>query len=141
LNKRGKRDAPRMGRVLAARLPPMVITASPARRAQLTLQGLCRGWPVIASQAHLCAEALYTFSRGDLASWIAAQDNALTYLFIIGHNPALTDLVNDLAGRVVLENLPTAGYARLRLNVERWDELHIGCAQLEELLLPRHLEE
>ena len=43
LNKRGRRDAPRIGEMLAQRLAPMSIAVSPARRAQLTLEGLCTG--------------------------------------------------------------------------------------------------
>ena len=45
LNKRGRRDAPRMGRALCAELQPMPVFVSPARRAQLTLEGVCETWP------------------------------------------------------------------------------------------------
>ena len=48
LNKRGKRDAPRMGAALAAMIPPQSVAVSPAKRAQLTLDGLCAGWPALA---------------------------------------------------------------------------------------------
>ena len=47
LNKRGRRNAPQMGAVLADRLEPKVIHVSPARRAQLTLGGLQDGWEAI----------------------------------------------------------------------------------------------
>ena len=39
LNKRGRRDAPRMGAALANLVGPHSIAVSPAQRAQLTLQG------------------------------------------------------------------------------------------------------
>ncbi len=76
LNKRGRRDAPRMGRALASRLQPMSIAVSPARRARLTLDGLCSGWPALEEVRHHSDEALYTFSGEDLLDWISGQDDA-----------------------------------------------------------------
>ena len=140
LNKRGRRDAPRMGRALAARLPAAVISVSTARRAQLTLAGLCDAWPAISELPHQTDEDLYTFSGDELAYWISAQDDGLTSLCIIGHNPALTVLINDLVGEPVLDNLPTAGYAQLTLDIDCWGDLRAGCGRLIEVLLPRTLE-
>lgn len=139
LNKRGRRDAPRMGAALARRLAPMSIAVSPARRAQLTLDGLCQGWPALAELAHYTEEDLYTFSSDDLLEWIAAQEDHHRALFLIGHNPALTDLVNELDHRAGLVNLPTAGYVELRLSVERWRDTAPGVARLEASLFPKQL--
>ena len=73
LNARGARDAPRMGEALAQRLAPMSVAVSPARRAQLTLEGVCAGWPALGDVPHETQEDLYTFSSGDLLEWIAGQ--------------------------------------------------------------------
>ena len=139
LNKRGRRDALRMGEALAQRLAPMPVVASPARRAQLTLAGLCEGWPALGAMAHSTAEALYTFSAEDLFDWLLGQDDARASLFIIGHNPALTDLANALAGDDGLANLPTAGYLELRLQIDGWQDLRHGCAVIDCSLFPRQL--
>ena len=139
LNKRGRRDAPRMGTALAAEITPMGISVSPARRARLTLAGLCEGWPALAQFQHSTDEALYTFAVADLWYWLAATGDDRSSLFIIGHNPALTELVNDLLGQWQLKNLPTAGYARLGLTIGSWRQLQTGCGQLERLLVPREL--
>ncbi len=139
LNKRGRRDAPRMGAALARRLVPMSIAVSPARRAQLTLDGLCAGWAALADMRHYTEEDLYTFSDEELFDWIACQDDRHRALFLIGHNPALTDLVNALTGSLALDNLPTAGYAELALAIDRWAELRPGCATLEYTLFPKQL--
>jgi phosphohistidine phosphatase len=139
LNKRGRRDAPRMGRALAARLPAMPMQVSPARRARLTLEGLCEGWSGLALQEHCYLDRLYTFSHAELAGCIALASPEQAELFIISHNPALTELINLLCGRPTLDNLPTCGYARLRLGVDAWSELGHGCAELESCLFPREL--
>ncbi len=141
LNKRGKRDAPRMGAALARRLSPMSIAVSPARRARLTLDGLCSGWPALADVLHHTEEELYTFNDRDLFDWIARQDDVHPALFLIGHNPAMTDLVNLLTGTYSLDNLPTAGYAELSLGIESWADLEPGCAALDCTLFPKQLRE
>jgi len=139
LNRRGQRDAPRMGRALAGQLAPCRVHTSPARRAQLTLRGLCAGWPALAELEHSVDEDLYTFCSDDLASWIAHSGGAAPELFVISHNPGLTDLVNELAGKFVLDNLPTAGYAQLALDIDCWSSLVQGCAELRYTLFPRQL--
>jgi phosphohistidine phosphatase len=139
LNKRGRRDAPRMGEALAARVPAMIVHASPARRARLTLEGLCAGWPALRECPHICDERLYTFDVNDLLDWLSQQPDLEPARFIIGHNPALTDLVNRLAGQYRLENLPTAGYVELGLPIRRWRDLPSCEAVLEYSLFPKQL--
>lgn len=139
LNRRGRRDAPRMGAALAAMIPPQSVAVSPAQRAQLTLEGLCAGWPALADFPHCTEEDLYTFDSRDLSDWIAAQDDRQTSLFIIGHNPALTDLVNEVCGGWELDNLPTAGYARIELSVGSWRALGEGRGRLACTLFPKQL--
>jgi phosphohistidine phosphatase len=141
LNKRGQRDAPRMGRALSLRLAPMRIAASPARRAQLTLEGICSGWPALGDVRHYTEEDLYTFSDDDLLAWISSQDDRLRALFMIGHNPAFTDLVNTLTGQYSLDNLPTAGYAELSLSIDCWRDIVPGSAVLDYQLFPKQLPE
>ena len=139
LNNRGKRDAPRMGEALAQRMAPMAVDARPARRAQLTLDGVCDGWPALAEMDHRTVEDLYTFSAEDLFEWLRGRDDEQSAVFIIGHNPALTDLANALAGDDGLANLPTAGYLELSLQIDRWRDIRQGCALIEFSLFPRQL--
>ena len=141
LNKRGERDAPRMGEALAQRMAPMSIAVSPARRAQLTLAGLCVGWPALGDESHDTEEDLYTFSSDDLLQWIAEREDNPRALFIIAHNPALTDLVNTLTGQYSLDNLPTAGYIELALQIDHWRNLRQGCAVVEYSLFPKQLRD
>ncbi|GAB3274863.1 SixA phosphatase family protein [Parahaliea aestuarii] len=139
LNRRGQRDAPRMGAALAGSVCAQPVYCSPALRARLTLEGLCTGWPALAGQSHQICESLYTFNHLDLLEWLLAVPAEQEALFLIGHNPAFTDLVNELAGEPVLDNLPTAGYLRLTLPVEDWSELTRAPAVVEAQLFPRTL--
>ena len=139
LNKRGRRDAPRMGAALAAALSPQSITVSPATRAQLTLEGLVDGWPTLGDIQHRTDETLYTFASDDLLDWIFQQNDGQDQLFIIGHNPALTELINLLLGRWQLDNLPTAGYVCLELAAASWIDVSAGCATLSQRLFPKEI--
>lgn len=139
LNKRGKRNAPQMGRALAALLEPSIIHVSPALRAQLTLGGLQDGWPALQNLEHITDDSLYTFARSELVDWIRCRDDRLERLFLVGHNPALTDLINWSCGEPVLANLPTAGYAELELEISEWAGLTEGCGRLVNSLFPKQL--
>lgn len=139
LNKRGKRDAPRMGEALASRMSALEVSVSPARRAQLTLGGLCDGWPALRQLEHITDEALYTFAADDLFAWLQERDDAQSEIFVIGHNPALTDLTNALVADEGLANLPTAGYLELVLRIDHWRDIRQGCGRIEYSLFPRQL--
>lgn len=141
LNRRGRRNAPEMGRALAARIAAQTVHVSPARRAQLTLGGLQDGWPELQRQAHVTVEDLYTFSADDIADWLRDQADGADSLFLIGHNPAFTDLVNWLCGEALLDNLPTAGFVHLELDINSWSELRPRCGQLVDRLFPRELDQ
>lgn len=139
LNDRGRRDAPRMGRALCDLLPLQPVYCSSARRARLTLEGVCQGYPALAAQPHYIEEALYTFDYRELLEWLQAFDGEGEHCLVIGHNPALTDLCNQLVAYRALDNLPTAGYLQLALSVDRWDEVTEGCAELCHWRFPRDL--
>ena len=138
LNNRGRRDAPRMGAYLSGYLAPMPVHASPALRAQLTLGGLCDGWQALSDQPHYTVEALYTFSASEVIDWLREEGTGKS-MFLIGHNPAFTELVNWVAGRPALDNLPTAGYVHLALTVSRWADLEPGCGDIRRYQFPREL--
>ena len=140
LNRRGQRDAPLMGAALAEFMEPIPAWVSPARRAQLTLEGLCEGWPALGQTLHITEETLYTFASEDLVDWLREADDDRDELFLIGHNPGLTDLVNTLTRTYTLDNLPTAGYAQLSLDMDRWDQLLHCQARLERQLFPKQLK-
>jgi phosphohistidine phosphatase len=74
-----------------------------------------------------------------LFEWLRGRDDQLEAVFILGHNPALTDLANALDADDGLANLPTAGYLELGLRIDRWRDLRQGCATIEFSLFPRQL--
>jgi phosphohistidine phosphatase len=122
LNKRGKRDAPEMGRRLAARgAEPDLIVSSPAARALATARIIAEavGYPVDAIRED---ERLYLASPAELLEAIRDLDDGYDRVFLFGHNPGLTELVNELSEPAV-DNVPTCGLVELRLAAERWADV------------------
>lgn len=122
LAKRGLRDAPRMGARLAEWGPPIdrVISSSAVRAlatAELITGEMGLPWDEIQVD-----DDLYHASETDMLDLIQEQEDYLDGLMLIGHNPSMTYLVNDLSD-LDLDNLPTCGVVILQFDVENWSEI------------------
>ena len=119
LNKRGKRDAPVMGRRIAAHgIRPSLIISSPAKRAWTTAQIIARelGYPLEFLQRE---EQLYLASLDDFLDVLVAQDEGFNSVMVVGHNPGMTDFANFLSPGLT-HNLPTAGVVSVEIDQEHW---------------------
>lgn len=81
---------------------------------------------------------LYTFDAGKLADLVRELGGPEETLMVVGHNPALENLLGFLVDEY--RRFPTAALARVRLRVGSWSELDAGAGQLAGLWLPRELE-
>lgn len=120
LNKRGKRDAPRMGDLLYKEdLVPDLILCSPARRAKNTALAVIERSDYTGE-----IEIIPDFYPGDpetfLDALISLPDN-INRVMIVAHNPALEELVYELAGESA--RLPTSALAQISLLLETWQDL------------------
>ncbi|MBN1979870.1 MAG: histidine phosphatase family protein [Anaerolineae bacterium] len=121
LNKRGQHDAPAMGERLAKReIAPDLIISSPATRAMATAEIIAQeiGHPEEEIRAD---ERLYGASAFELLEIIQELDAALEHVMLIGHNPGLTDLANDLGCGI--DNLPTCGVVEVRFEIDSWADI------------------
>ena len=119
LNKRGQRDAPRMGKRIAdAGIRPSLIISSPATRAWTTAQIIAEelSYPVEFLQRE---KSPYLASLNDILDVIVAQDDGFNSLMVVGHNPGLTNMVNFLSPGIT-GNLPTAGVVSVTIDQDDW---------------------
>jgi len=137
LNKRGRNDAPRMGRLLVDEdIIPDCIMSSTATRARST--------------AELVAEAcgyegeidfrdeLYLADPDDYLDICSLLPDDCRAAMVVGHNPGLEILVAQLTG--VDEPFPTAALAQVALDIDHWPELlDASPATLVSLYRPREL--
>ncbi len=136
LNKRGLRDAPRMGALLRNHdIVPEVILSSPARRAATTANLLARALGVPNDHVRL-VKAIYGADLPTLYYLVHSLDDTLAHVAIVGHNPAMHWLCTDLTG-TALESFVTCAVADLALDVEDWGQVVPGTGRLLHFLTPR----
>lgn len=136
LNERGRRDAPEMGRRLAALgYRPDLIVSSPANRAHTTARTIAEaiGYPL----EHIdVQDAMYMAAVDDVLEIARSTSDEITRLMLVGHNPTFTELVNHLSG-LELDNLPTCGIAHLRFEAHAWSAFDSGTARAADIDFPK----
>ena len=137
LNKRGRADAPVMGQLLKDReLLPQRILSSTAVRARKTVES------IVASSGYK-GEIIYldSFYMAEPITYLESLrllSDDLERVMIMGHNPGLESLLQQLSRQVVA--LPTAAIAFLTLPIKHWSELRVDTeGELVEYWVPRDL--
>ena len=137
LNKRGKRDAPRIGSLLSREdLLPDLIISSTAVRARKTAQLVMEA---SGYDGELRLEGdLYAAEPQAYVDILQALPDEIGRVMVVGHNPGLEELLEQLTRDA--ESLPTAALAQVSLNLEAWQDLDEDTqASLIHLWLPRQL--
>lgn len=136
LNTRGLRDAPLAGQNLVDRKENFdLIISSPAVRAIATAR-------LIASELAYHGSAIqqdhsfYHASPKTIIRAINQVGDKVNSLAVFGHNPGLTDLVNELAD-FDLPNLPTAGIVKISFPFHSWELVSFGTGNIEYQLFPK----
>lgn len=120
LNERGLIDAPLMGAVINANgfIPDLIISSS-AKRAISTAKEIAKkvGYPIgdIVEQ-----RTIYESEVKTILKIINQIDNNYNRVFVFGHNPTFTHLIEELGGEYI-GNLPTCGVAALRFEFQAWE--------------------
>ena len=124
LNKRGRRDGPRMGELLReSRLTPDVIISSDAVRARLTAEAVA-GAARYAGEI-LLDQRLYMASPAGILSVLrTVRETKAETVMIVGHNPGLEQLVGQLTDDP--QDLPTAALAQIVLPIDQWRHLTLS---------------
>jgi phosphohistidine phosphatase len=120
LSKRGRTEAPAMGRLLREQelLPDLIVTST-ARRCRQTTQRVIdasgyRGPTQFTPE-------LYEADGERLLAFVRGLADAYSRVLLIGHNPGLEELLDPLLG--CHTPLPTAALAHLELPIDAWRDL------------------
>lgn len=139
LNKRGNRDAPRMGRYLSELdLVPDQIVSSPAKRAQSTIK-LASGEMGFNEESIVWNEDLYFRNGRAYLDAIRSMDVKSQIVMTVGHYPMVDEIVSILTGKVSIKHFATATIACLETDVKRWNEIEEGCCELLWMVKPKEL--
>lgn len=140
LTSRGRRDSLLMGRRLANLVGPLsAIVTSDAARARETAE-------IAASSAGFSGRVsiereLYAADLNTHLHVLRDLPESADSILLVGHNPSLEQLCEELlAGGATLPFLVTAGLVHMELEIERWRDLHAGCARLCGFYSPKEIE-
>jgi len=121
LNKRGKRDAPLMGEVLKELdVMPDLILASSAKRTTMT--ALILAEKIGYDEEIVFEDDLYLASDSEIDGFIKRVDDSINSLFVIAHNPGVTNFINRFTDDYI-SNLPTTGVFAIEFEVESWHDI------------------
>lgn len=147
LNARGRKGAALMGRHIRDHgIAWRRVISSPAIRCAETIELACHavGQPVAVNWDR----RIYLASSATLLDLLREQDDAADAILMVGHNPGLEDLIFDLVPDdgssplrdVVEAKFPTAAYAVMEMEIDRWADLSERSARLVHLMRPRDLD-
>ncbi|HMR64664.1 MAG TPA: histidine phosphatase family protein [Anaerolineae bacterium] len=143
LAKRGKKDAPRIGEVLADfEMVPDIILSSPAVRAKETAELVAEtsGYRHSIEWHH----GFYGGGSEDLISALQRLPNKIERAMLVGHNPTMEETVATLVTGHLTElhdnysiKIPTGGLVCLELQIMDWTAVEPGDAVLQWFIVPR----
>ncbi|TXC76233.1 SixA phosphatase family protein [Luteibaculum oceani] len=136
LNNRGYKSIEIMGEHLKSQqIKPDIILYSTAKRTTETFEGLL---PFVQSDQLKISpnRILYHASSQTIFSAISEIPTSCKKAFYIGHNPGVTDFVNELCGENI-SNIPTLGIAHIQLEIKSWNEIFLGTGTLKDFVYPK----
>jgi phosphohistidine phosphatase len=145
LSKRGRRDAPRVGRFLQQQgLVPDYVVSSPAERAKQTVLAVCGQMDIGGAQINWDAR-IYHAGAGALLDVLNDCPDHARRVLIAGHNPGLEILLQNLCNHEIpmpddYKLMPTGAVAQLEI-LSEWKTLEGRLARLVSLTRPGSLAE
>ncbi len=127
LNERGKREAPVVGRDLAARgFAPDLVLTSDSKRTMETLELALPFWP---KAEVVSSRALYHAGIVEVRDALASVPPAAETVLVLGHNPGWEGMVSQLSGKHV--EMKTSYAAVLESDAESFSEALAPGAKLK----------
>jgi phosphohistidine phosphatase len=129
LNKRGKRDAPLMGKRLhSSQLQPDLLISSPAKRAVKTAKIIAEeiGFP---KKRIVYDESIYEAGVSALIHLIRHLENSVNQVLLVGHNPGLT-MVAEFLTDTAIGNIPTCGIVCVEFPTDSWEKIEAGSGTM-----------
>jgi len=129
LSPRGLSSAPDMGKRLASQgHKPDLVISSPARRALTTAKKIAKETGYKESRI-ITDDHLYFSGTRSMVDLLEKLDDKYENVMIVGHNPAMSSLLNILCDSSV-ENMPTCAVAVVSFDMGSWSELTMSDGEL-----------
>ncbi len=136
LNKRGNRDAPFMGKLLAGKEDKIdQLVASPANRAQTTAKIFADALGFDANNI-LFKKEIYEAHSSTLMDLVVNFEDQWESVAMFGHNPGFTNLANNFT-KEYITNLPTCGIVKIVGLVDTWADFTPENASVRMIHYPK----
>ena len=138
LNGRGRKDVPRMARLLTDydAVPARILSSTALRaRETTTIMGKLLG---LSDDHTVFEDDLYLASADDLLSCVRRIEASVDSLMVIAHNPGLESFLLRLCGCAL--HLPTAAIAALSVDADSWTKTGENRAWMQWFVVPRLLK-
>lgn len=123
LNDRGYADAYQLSQWYKSEFTlPDLLISSPATRAINTAYIFARTFGIPEAQVMVNGD-LYESTMQDYLEIISKLDKKNNRVMLFGHNPAITNLTNELNKDLLFENVPTCGIIKIGFPYENWKEV------------------
>ena len=137
LNKRGKRNAPFMGKKLKERkIIPDLLLSSPAKRARKTAIAVANALDYPKKKI-MFFDKMYHASARYLFNLLKTLDDETETIMFFGHNPSFNDFADMLLKRNPIDNIPTTGVCCIRFDVNQWQKVKEGKGEFVFFDFPR----
>lgn len=130
LNDRGNKDAPVMGKRLKDKgIIPDLILASTAKRAAQTARKIAEaiGYP---EEKITWLDKLYHCNSSVFDEVIDLVDDQVGTVFIVAHNPGISEYAAALSPTFRIDQMPTCGVACVEMEIAHWYEFHNAARQV-----------
>jgi phosphohistidine phosphatase len=143
LNERGRKGAALMGDYIRKHgVKWDVIVASPAERNRTTMDAAMPGADIAYDNR------LYLASSDTILETVSEHGADANAVLVSGHNPGMQDVLFDLVTHANENDLffeaarkfPTASFAVLELDIEKWSDLKPGVGKVVHFARPRDLD-
>ena len=139
LNERGEHDAPLMGeRLKKYDLIADLIISSSAKRTRQTAKRIAAAIGYDKNKISLEERLYHCFSK-TFEELIHELNDKLNTVFIIAHNPGITDFANELSDEFRTDNIPTCGMVAATIEADRWADFSIAKKKVILFEYPKKL--
>ena len=123
LAERGRKEAAQLAKFLQKEdLIPELIFCSPSVRTRETLTVMLKKWDKEVEVNY--KNKIYDNDKSQILKLISKAYDSIGILMVIGHNPSIEDLANQLSnGRIPFGKFSTSGAAAFELEIDSWGDV------------------
>jgi phosphohistidine phosphatase len=115
-----------------------MILSSAALRTQLTADGLAEKIGYVDHIEYM--DELYLTRPEMVMNVLSLQDDSYESIFLVGHNPTLTELANILQDENFTK-MPTLGILAIKLDIDSWEEINENAkGKIDFFIFPKQFK-